>query len=332
MSDIDVNMLNEESFDPNEKHEVLSRKERLFIMLKTRKFWTNFIIKLFTYAVLIDFAFVFLLPFLYMISTSLMTKIDLTDTFVTWLPKRGIFWENLKLAFPAMKYGVNLPYTVRFVLIATIGHLFSGITLGYALGRFKFLGRNLVFILVIFSMILPVQVLTWPLTFQYIQFDLLNQWAILLPTFLGLGLNGGIFVFLYRQTFAGLPKELEEAAMIDGCGIFSTFTRVMIPLTGNVSLVTLILSIVWHWNDYFEPTAYMLNMDMSGGTLLSIRLLTMGTLGHAGVDVKYANGEAYAGIQATMAQTLATLFPLIIFYLLVQKYFMKSVQSTGIKG
>ena len=332
MSDLDINMLNEESFDPNEKHEVLSRKERFFIMIKTRKFWTNFLIKFFTYAVLIDFAFVFLLPFMYMLSSSLMTKIDLTDTFVTWLPKRGIFWENLKLAFPAMKYSVTFGYTVKFVLIATIGHLFSGITLGYALGRFKFLGRNLVFMLVIFSMILPVQVLTWPLTFQYIQFELLNEWAVLLPTFLGLGLNGGIFVFLFRQSFSGLPKELEEAAMIDGCGIMSTFTRVMIPLTGNVSLVTLILSIVWHWNDYYEPTAFMLSADMGGGTLMSIRLLTMGQLGYEGVNVTYSNGEAYAGIQATMATTLVTLFPLILFYLAVQKYFMKSVQSTGIKG
>lgn len=327
MSEADV--INSE-VEMNESHELLSRGKRFLLLLKSKKFWTDTVGSIFIYILLIDFALVFFIPVLYMVSTSIKTPLDLLDSSVVWLPKRGIYLQNLTLGFEAIAFWKTAWFTVKVVAACTIGHIISGTLIGYALGRLKFVGKGFVFGLVIFTLILPTQTLLTSLTLLYEDVGITNEWALIIPCFFGLGLNGGVFIFIYRQVYAGMPKELEEAAMIDGCGIFSTFWRIMRPLTSSATLVTAILSVVWHWNDYYEPATFFRTIT-STNTLMSIRVRHL-FMNPEMFNIKWPDGSSYVGTQPEMWTTFLSLVPLMIFYMLVQRRFMRSVANTGIKG
>ena len=314
----------------DESHELMSKGKRFLMLLKSKKFWTDIVGKIFIYILLTDFALVFFIPVLYMFSTSIKTPLDLLDSSVVWLPKRGIYWENLRLGFEAIAFWQTAWFTIKVVAVCTVGHIISGTLVGYALGRLKFFGKGFIFGLVIFTLILPTQTLLTSLTLLYSDLGISNEWTLIIPTFFGLGLNGGIFIFIYRQVFAAMPKELEEAAMIDDCGIFSTFWRIMRPLTSSATLVTAILSVVWHWNDYYEPATFFTNIT-STNTLMSIRVRHL-FINPQMFNITWPDGTSYTGTQPEMWTTLLSLIPLMIFYLLVQRRFMRSVANTGIKG
>ena len=327
MSEVDV--VNSE-IEVNESHELLPRWKRFLLLLKSKKFWTNTVGSIFIYILLIDFALVFFIPVLYMVSTSIKTPLDLVDSSVVWLPKRGVYLQNLTLGLEAVAFWKTSWFTIKVVAACTLGHIISGTLVGYALGRLKFVGKAFVFGLVIFTLVLPSQALLTSLTLFYQDVKISNEWALIWPCFVGLGLNGGVFIFIYRQVFAAMPKELEEAAMIDGCGIFSTFWRIMRPLTTSATLVTSILSVVWHWNDYYEPATFFRTIT-STNTLMSLRVYHL-FMNPGSFNIRWPDGTSYTGLQAEMWSTFLSLVPLMIFYLLVQRKFMRSVANTGIKG
>ena len=332
MSEIDMS---QPVADVKEENKLLSRRKRFLALMKTRKFWKELIGKVFIYTMLIDFALVFIIPILYMIVTGIESPVDLADEDVIWIPKRPLYTENMKWSFAVLDYWNTLWYTVKIVAICTIGHVLSGALVGYAVGRLKFLGRGMIFAFVLISLIVPAQALVTMMIQIYV--DLMPSWPdiyrIIIPCFLGCGLNGGIFIFIFRQVYAGLPKELEEAAMIDGCGIFQTFRRIMLPLTSSAILVCAILSIVWHWNDLFEPTKYIMTITSKDTVLMSLRLYHTFLNPTPIFDVTLIENDASnKDIQLQMFSTLLSLAPIFVMYVFVQKYFMASVANTGIKG
>lgn len=350
MSDVEMNI------NLNEKTELLSRRKRFFNLLKTRKFWSSFIGKVFMYTILTDFALVFLIPIVYMVISGIESPIDFADAGVTWIPTRPIYQANIDLGVKALAFGETLWETVKLVVLCTLGHVISGALVGYALGRMKFLGRGLVFACVLITLVIPAQTFTTTMTYLYqLNFpnfgDTLNlsvinlsNWStnmkIIVPCFLGCGLNGGLFIFIFRQVYAGLPKELEEAAMIDGCGIFGTFRRIMLPLTSSAIVVSIILSAVWHWNDLYEPTAFVKTADVTKPTFMSLRMYNVfitnsgnGATNLVSTIFESSDEERMKGTeQLMMWSTFLSLLPLLIGYMFIQKKFMASVASTGIKG
>lgn len=335
MSDIEMN---QPVVDLNTKTELLSRRQRFFNLVKTRKFWKEFLGKVFMYTMLTDFALVFLLPIAYMIISGIESPIDFADPNVTWIPTRPIYQANIDLGFHALDFWTTLWHTVKVVGLCTVGHVISGALVGYAVGRLKFLGRGFVFALVLFTMLIPAQAFT-SIMFQ-IYTTYFAEWPtiyrIIVPCFFGCGLNGGLFIFIFRQVYSGLPKELEEAAMIDGCGIFSTWRRIMLPLTSSAVLVSIILSVVWHWNDLYEPTTFMVLIQVDEPILMSMRMYRLfiqkNTTYVNAVFVEDAEKEMKDSEQLRMFATFLSLLPILISYMFVQKYFMASVASTGIKG
>lgn len=337
MSDIDMS----EVINLNEKTELLSRRKRFFNLLKTKKFWSSFIGKVFMYTVLTDFALVFLIPVAYMIISGIESPIDFADSGVVWIPTRPIYQANLELGVKALAYGSTLWHTVKWVALCTLGHVVSGALVGYALGRMKFLGRGLVFACVLLTMIIPAQTFSITLRQMYLSFSMFSnwtaEWKIAIPCFLGCGLNGGLFIFIFRQVYAGLPKELEEAAMIDGCGIFSTFKNIMLPLTSSAILVSVILSVVWHWNDLFEPTTFITQETPQDSVFMSLRMyrvfIQSSSTTYESAIFETDDEIAMKGSeQLTMWATFLSLLPILIGYMFIQKKFMASVASTGIKG
>ncbi len=298
----------------------------------TLRLCRNFVIRLGFYFLLLALSFIFLYPFIMMICKSLMTDNDLINITVKWLPSE-LTWSNYKIAYMKLWFDKFVWNSTTVALVGTLGHICSCSMTGYAFARYSFKGKGLLFGVVILSMIVPVQVIIFPLYMQYSNWGWINTYLpLLVPTFFGFGLSGGFFIFLFRQFFVGLPYEMEEAARIDGCGPVRTYLRIMLPMAQSPLLVCGVLSIVWHWNDYFEPGVYITETAIK---MLPHRLPSLYAL---------LNAENFSMIQVTdieglifneamlMAATFLCILPILITYLILQRRFMEGVERSGLTG
>lgn len=298
-----------------------------------KKLAKKIVLGIILYLVLFDLAFVFIYPFLTMISDAFKTDSDLVNSTVKWLPTE-LYFNNFKVAFKELDYLNYLKNSVLEALIATIGHTLVCSFVGYGFARYNFKGKNLLFMGVILSMLVPVQVLVIPLYITFSRWGWLNTWLpLLVPCFFGFGLRGGFYIFLFRQFFMSLPWEMEEAARIDGCGPIKTFIKIMLPMSRSSVLVAVVLSIVWHWNDYFEPNIYLSMVPQLN--FLPSKLPGMYEKIAAVVDETgdVANAASTVINQANcMAATFLVILPLLIAYMFVQKQFMEGVERSGLTG
>lgn len=296
--------------------------------LKNVGYWSKTLIRLLTYILLIDLAFVFIYPFLFMIISSLKNYRDLMNPAIKWLPST-LHWQNFITAFRALNYMVHLKNSLIVVVLATIGHVFSGSFAGYGFARYKFPGNSLLFASVLLVIMTPIQVLLIPLYSKYAELHWTNSYlALVVPSFLGFGLRGALFIFIFRQFFLGIPKDLEEAARIDGCGFLMTFFRIILPTSKSAILVTAVLSTIWRWNDYIEPNIYIMDTKLQ---LLTQRLPMMyKMLKEAGVFTK-PGSEFYYNEAVVMAGTLIAILPVLVIYAFLQKEFVQGIEHTGSK-
>lgn len=276
------------------------------------------------YALLIVISFLYLYPLLFIISMSLKGPNDLIDQAVKWIP-REMAWRNYVTAFQMMNYGHYLKNTLVMVLMATLGHEISCSLAGYSFARFRIPFREGLFMLAMLTLIIPPQSIIIPLVIQYKTFGWMDSvLPIIVPTFFGSGLKGGLFIFIFRQFFRTLPPSLEDAARIDGCGNLKTFLYIVLPIAKPAMLVTCVLSIVWHWNEFFEPYVYL--VTQSKFTLPMI----LNTLRNA-FDI-YTKGMAETGFgwPIIVASIMLVLLPLLIFYVIAQRGFVKSIERVGL--
>lgn len=281
------------------------------------------------YIILIDLAFVFLYPFIYMLVTSLKSYNDITDITVKWYP-RELSPQNWKTAFETLNFSRTFFNSLFVSLLSTLGHLLSCSFVAYGFARYRFPLKKLMFFGVLLTIVVPVQSIIIPQYRLYVQLGIEGYWALILPTFLGFGLRGGLFIFLFRQFFLRLPTALEEAAEIDGTNPFGTFLRIILPSSGPIMLVCFVLSMVWHWNDYYEPSLYLTNSDQ---WLLPQALPAMYNLikemsqttssDTVALRLMYHDGVVMAG-------TAIAVLPLLVLYLCVQNKFVESIDRTGI--
>lgn len=270
---------------------------------------------------LVDVAFIFLLPILKLISQSLMNIMDLYDPTVSWLPRR-VAWENYTQAFAALTYWAAFKRTILVAGTSAILQTISCAIVGYGFARFKFPGRDRLFMLVLFAMIVPPHALIIQNFIQVSKLGWLETYyPFLVPSAFGMGLRGALFIFIYRQFFKGLPYELEDAAMIDGAGPFRIFFRVMLPLAQPVILVVFLFSLVWHWNDTLEPSLYLSRPE---NFFLPQRLSIVESA------LESYQLRAMWGTGTIMAATLLVILPLIILYVFTQRYFVTSIERTGL--
>lgn len=287
-----------------------------------KKITGSFLMKVAMYSLLIGMTFVFLFPFLYMFTTSIKQPIDLMDMTTKWLV-RNPNWTNYEEAIDLMYYWRALRSSIGVSLVSAIGQVLSCSFIAYGIARFKFPGKNVIFFMVIFSLIIPPQVLVIPLYIQYSNLGMMDTYLpIILPCFVGMGLRGGLFIFIFVQFYKGLPLELEEAARIDGCGVLRTYWNIILPVSKSSILVTSILSIVWHWNDYFEPSVFLMTPEKS---LLSLAIKQIMSI----KQIYIAASGALVNPMG-MAGALLSVLPLVIMYLVLQKQFMAGVERSGL--
>ena len=307
---------------------------------------TSLVFKVVVYLLLTGLAFVFLYPFMSMIIDSFKSYSDITNNTVKWIP-RDPTTTNYILAFEVLdvfKTGWN---SLIVTVLSTVGHVFSCALVAYGFARFNFPLKSVLFGIVILTILIPTQTLIIPSYITWMNYGMLNtHLPMVLPTFFGFGLRGGIFIFLFWQYFLKIPKSLEEAAMIDGCGRFKTFAKVVFPTTGATLIVCILLSIVWHFNDSYEPSIYLSNTEKYLLPQMLEMLNTM--LSQMQNDISNAAGGAGAGSGAieqianevqvmyhrgvVMAATTICLAPLFVVYVALQRKFIAGVERSGLTG
>lgn len=261
--------------------------------------------------VLILIAVIMVVPFLWMLSTSLKTQYDAVKIPPVWIPDPPQ-WENYVKLFteqPMFQFMLN---TIKIVFFVVLGQLFFSSLAAYSFARISFKGRNVVFFFYIATLMVPGQVTMIPTYLMFAKAGLTdNHLALILPAFFS-----AFGVFLLRQFFMSLPRELEEAAEIDGCNPFMTYWRIMLPLVVPAMLTLGVFTLMNTWNDYMGPLIY----------LSSPEKYTM-TLG-----IAYFKGVYTTQWNLVMAGSIVSVVPILIAYLCAQKYFIEGIAFSGVKG
>ncbi len=299
-----------------------------------RRRMTKFFISLCRYALLITMSFVVLYPLLYMISNAFKPYMQTYDPAVIWIPK-ALTLENVLDAIEILDMGTALTNSVMTAVVTSFIQVAVCLLIGYGFARFDFKLRKILFPLVLLTMIVPQQTISTSLYTTYRYFNVFgfemslidSNWVFYLPALLGMGLRSGLYIFVYRQFFQGMPHELEEAAEIDGCNPVSTFARVMLPNAGTVVVTVLLFALVWNWNDYYTPAMFMKNHFTLATALASFQsnLQNLSTIGGNYTDVALITTRMQAAC-------LLCILPLLALYLFMQKYFVESVERTGLTG
>lgn len=308
---------------------------------------TGIIWKIFRFLLLVGICYIFLFPVIYMLSVAVRGPDTVNDPSVVWIP-REFSLDSIKTAIDILEYPRAITTTLIIALVSTVGSVISCSLAGYGFARFKFKEKNIAFALVMLTIIVPPQTTIVSSFVNYRNFDcfgilklvhlifpsvdaginLINTpWTFILPAFFGAGLRAGLFIYIFRQFFAGMPKDLEEAAMIDGCGALRTFVQVMLPLAKSAFITVLLFSFVWHWNDYVQAAMYF-----NDNQPISVMLNQMQSLLQ---DAKLFNvvtntpDEIRTYLQAGC---LLTILPPLVLYIFTQRFFTESIERTGIVG
>jgi multiple sugar transport system permease protein len=261
--------------------------------------------------VLIAFSLIWLIPLLWALDTALKPNAETTKVPTTWL----IDNPTLESFRSVIADGDILNwYAASFITSTAVaaGTVFTGSMAAYALSRLRFRGRQLVFWVVLAGIMIPQQVLIVPLFREFDAFGLLNTyWAVILPQ-----VPTAIAVFIFKQFFDGLPRDLEEAAYLDGAGYWRVYRTIIMPLARPAVAAVAIFSFVWSWNNLLWPLLVLTNPD----------LMTI-PVGLASAQGTY--GIRYADI---MAISLLGALPLMLVFLLFQRRIVEGIAGTGLKG
>ena len=285
------------------------------------------------YVIMLGIGFVFIYPFLYMIVTSLMTNEDLNNFSVTWIP-RGLNFANYKLAADITSYFNNFKNSFLITVLAIAGQLVSCSMAGYGMARFKNKGNNILFVVMILAILVPVQTIIVPEYLIYSNLGWLNTYMpLVIPSWLGYGLNGALYIFIFRQFYLGFPKSIEEAAKVDGCGFLRVFFNIVFPVSKSSYVVVLVLGMVFHWNNSYEPAMFI--SDKALQTLpagLGNIVYTL-TLPPEVIQNSYGvNNENALNNAVLMAGTFLVVLPILIAFCFLQKLFIQGIEHTGLTG
>jgi ABC-type glycerol-3-phosphate transport system permease component len=280
--------------------------------------WTkkqrNFIKSAILHFVLICASFCFIFPFLWMLFTALKTPQELLQGFSQFFPANPQ-WVNFVKAVTTIPFFLYLKNSLIIVSLVVLGTLFSATTAAYAFAKLRWRGRDKWFIVMLATMMIPIQVILIPTYILYSYIGWLNtRLPLIVPAFFGGG--AAFYIFLLRQFFKGIPKELSESAVIDGANHFQIFFMIMLPLSKPALLTVGLFTFMATWNDYFGPLIFLSNPDH---WTLAIGLRSFQTQFGGRYDLM-------------MAASLLIMLPTLLIFFLAQKSFIEGITFTGIKG
>ena len=330
------------SSEKNSKtHNGISKKEAKKIRMQTlskeelrylrRKSASEKVWPFFRFVIMFGLGFVILYPLIYMISCTFRDRSDMTDPTVMWIP-RNYTLNVLRDTLRAMDFGNTLRTTVVLNIGCSLVQVISCALTGYGFARFSFRGKKLLFGIVVMMILVPTQVIALPLytQFRYFLFGKINlidtMWTMYLPAMTANGIRSGLMILIFRQFFKGLPRELEDAAYIDGCGPLMTFLRVMIPNAASAFLTVFLFSVVWYWNDYYVSTMFFTNTKTIARMLTNLDSELAKQLFND-PTVQISPREQIIWKEAGCLISIA---PILIMYAFLQKYFTEGIERSGL--
>jgi multiple sugar transport system permease protein len=260
---------------------------------------------------LVIVALLFVIPFAWLVSTSLKPDTQVFSTSINWIPN-PVKWSNYAAAINEFPFWLYFKNTMTICVFVVIGATASSSFVAYGFSRIMWRGRETLFVVVLATLILPYQVTMVPLFLLFKDFGWLNTYLpLIVPSFFG----NAFFIFLFRQFYLGLPAELSDAARIDGCGELTIFTRIILPLSKPVLATAAIFSFIGAWSDFLGPLIYL--TDASKYTL--------------SIGVQQEIGQEPHWTQLMAIGVVMTL-PILLLFFFVQRTFIQGISFSGIKG
>lgn len=290
-----------------------------------REINNGLIFKLFLYSVFLTTSYIYTQPVLKMIVKMVMNSKDIIDPTVTWIPST-MYWGHLSSAWEVLKYDKSVFISIVVALSVAVFHCVSCGFAGYAFARLEFPFKRVAFFLLLLAFIIPPQVVVLPSIIAYRSIGLDHSLvSLIIPALFGFGVKGSLFVIIYRQFFMTQPRELEEAARIDGASAIKFYLKVMFPLAKPAIIVVFLFSFVWTWNDTYMPRMFL---GSSEDVPLAVQ---MSRLGQSLDSLIQSSGlPQYLAEPIKMAASFLTILPPLLIYLFAQRYFVESVERTGL--
>lgn len=317
--------LNGIAFDITFRSRTLSKTKSVFLSI-------------FKFIIIVGMSHIILGPVINIVCNSFFSASDVYNPSVFMIPLNPTL-ENYRLAFTRLNYWSTLGYTMIYIITLTLIQILICSMVGYGFARFEFPFKKLLFGCVIVTIVLPAHVIMLPLYQHFRRWDIFGiieattgetvnllsqETPMYLMTLFGTGLRSGLYIYIFRQFFRGLPKEIEEAAFIDGAGPWYTYFRIMLVNAMPAVISVAVFSMVWQYNDMFYAKLF----SMPTSHILTFRLSTIQATIESVDQIKdpmISQLAVYAGI------TLV-LLPILIMYFVLQKYFVEGVERSGIVG
>lgn len=293
---------------------------------------------------LLAIGYIILYPLFYMIMTSLRSRQSFYDSARVWIPSSVDPEYSYSMALSATSYWEGLKNTAILEIVAAVIEIITCSIVAYGFARFKFKLKPILMAGLFLTILIPEIMVLIPRMVTYSNLDFLgileligkligtdirpnlidSPLAFYLPSFFAMGLRSGILIFIYMQFFRGLPYELEEAAWVDGAGPIRTFVSIALPSSSVVFTTVTVFSVIWHWNDTFLATVYVhANSPLSVNLSRIISSLSGGGLYY----------DTSPEVQAIlMAACFLFILPPLIFYMILQRRFIESIDRVGITG
>ena len=340
----------------------LSFKERLKSKVKASSTWIKVLVTIFRFIMMLGVSFVIIYPFISKIAGSFMSRDDVVDPTVSLIAKNATL-EQYKYIITENQYFLAMINTALLSLAVALIQTFVSCLIGYGLAKFKFKGNKLVMGLVVFTMIVPHQTLRPAFSKLLENFDLMKpvswerMWGYkgimgtiagifnpekatvsvvntIAPYFVlsifGLAFKNGLYIYLLRQFFKGVPDELEESAYVDGSGTFRTFFQIIIPLAVPMMITVFLFSFSWQWTDQFYHSMFFTDAARQEGAIYLIPDILKSTPEHLYFP-DFAGWTLYESVIKNTAGILIIL-PLVIIYLFCQKYLVQGIERSGLVG
>lgn len=291
----------------------------------------DLVMSLFRFVLIAGVSYVILAPMIGIVTSSFFSDSDRYNPIVFTIP---IFptLERYATALEYLDYWKTLGTTVLYTLLLTLIQVFVCSMVGYGFARFDFKLKKILFACVILMIVLPTHTIMLPLYVTFRKFGIGGNtvnlmgtwWPSVIMSCLGTGLSSGLYIYIFNQFFRGLPKEIEEAAFVDGAGTWYTYFRIMLVNAMPALITVTVFSLVWQYNDTFYASLF----NIPTNTLLSKRISTL--------------MDTISNVEKIYDPSLLTLYlnagivliavPLVLIYVLLQKQFIEGVERSGIVG
>jgi len=331
----------------------LSFKERIIKKLRASNTWIKAIVHVLRFVLMLGVSYVILYPFLTKIAGSFMTIEDIVSPTVALVPTSPTL-ENYRVIGVENHYFEALFNTLVLSLICAFLQTLVACLIGYGLAKFKFKGNKVVMIAVVVTMIIPHIALSTAMSMQFKDFDLFrifawnytgpiesifgdtlhltqSYWPLVILSATGLAFKNGLYIYLMRQFFKGVPDELEESAYVDGANTFRTFFQIIIPLSVPMMITIFLFSFSWQWTDtFYTGICFPTSSQASVMTYLMPNVVSV----PLSVINEYSNHAGWSLYQPMVLNTagMMAIAPLIIIYLFCQRYLVQGIERSGLVG